>query len=123
MPDVFTKAKRSEVMSRIRAALWQPFGRSGEIAPDESGSQCVGAVGLIENPTLRRVHVVHGLFQHAGGVQPIPHAPLFGSIASKIKVNVSEAQQAAPESLNPVKGRGPHGALRPQPSTFNRFNG
>ena len=68
MPDVFTKTKRSEVMSRIRSALRQLLGRSGEITPDESGPQRVGAVGLIENPTLRRAHVVHGLFQHAGGV-------------------------------------------------------
>ena len=118
MTDVFTKAKRSEVMSRIRAALRQPLGRSGEIAPDESGSQRVGAVGLIENPARRRAHIVHGLFQHAGGVQAIPHAPQFGSIASKIKVNISEAQQAAPESLNSDKSR-----AGPQPSTLNRLNG
>jgi len=98
-------------MSRIRAALRQPLGRSGEIAPDESGSQRVGAVGLIENPARRRAHIVHGLFQHAGGVRAISHAPLFGSIASKMRGNVSEAQQAAPESLNL------------QPSTLNRLNG
>jgi hypothetical protein len=72
MPDVFSKAKRSKVMSRIRADLRQPFGRAGEIAPDESGSQRVGAVGLIENP----------------------HAPYFGSACSKMRGNISEAQPA-----------------------------
>ena len=100
MADVFSKRKRSEVMSRIRAALRQPLGRSGEIAPDESGSQRVGAVGLIENPARRRAHVTHGLFQPAGGVRAISHAPQFGSIASKFKANGSRAQRAVPESLN-----------------------
>ena len=117
MADVFSKRKRSEVMSRIRAALRQPLGRSGEIAPDESGSQRVGAVGLIKKPARRRAHVVHGLFQHAGGVWTIPHAPLFGSIASKIKAKVSEGRQAVPESLNPLARRSE--AETAQPSTFN----
>ena len=30
-----------------------------------------------------------------------------------------ELQRIAPSTLNPVKGRGPHGALRTQPSTFS----
>jgi hypothetical protein len=49
---------------------------------------------LIENPTRRRAHVVHGLFQHAGGMQAIPHAPQFGSTASKLRGNVSEAKRS-----------------------------
>jgi len=85
MADVFSKRKRSEVLSRICAALRQPLGRGSEIAPDESAQ--------------------------TGDVQPIPHAPLFGSAASKIKAKVSEAQPAAFESLNL------------QPSTLNRLNG
>jgi hypothetical protein len=44
-------------------------------------------------------------------MKAIPHAPHFGSIASKIKAKISEAQQAAFESLNL------------QPSTLNRLNG
>ena len=104
MPDVFTKAKRSEVMSRIRAALWQPFGRSGEIAPDESGAQRVGAVGLIEYPALRRVHVVHGLFQHAGGVGLVAasrldfHRHAFGT-ALDHEVNFRPVRRAPEEEL------------------------
>ena len=41
MADVFTKSKRSEVMSRIRGRLRQPVRRGGETASDESGAQHV----------------------------------------------------------------------------------
>ena len=143
MPDTFTKARRSEVRSRISATLRQPPRRGGETAPGEAGAQRVGAIGLVENPALCRGHVAHGLFQHAGGVglvaavrrdfhgtrseprsitrsisapfvQAIPHAPRFGSTASRIKGNVSIAARKgasrfsdtlrfAPEAQQPAR--------------------
>jgi len=56
--------------------LRQPVWCGGETAPAESGPQRVGAVGLIQNPTYRRAHVAHGLFQHAGGVDLVAAARL-----------------------------------------------
>ena len=75
MADVFSKRKRSEVMSRIRADLRQPFGRSGESAPDESAQAC--------------------------DVQPIPHPPQFGCMTSKLRGNVSDVRPDVFETFNP----------------------
>jgi len=55
-------------MSRIRVGLRQPLRGGRETAPDQARPQGVHALGLVENPALRRAHVAHGLLEDAGGV-------------------------------------------------------